>query len=541
MIVHIPDLLHATPWESTELPRARQLLSYAFVSGDSDGALHRFLDQAQVGPVRFQAGAAGAELFLGSLVEQSMAFTSQGFSAPMSLAWLQRVISSPPRDPASVGFRQAIHAELAEDETACRELVRLYRALVELREDLDTPSVLGGGYFTQKRVDVLGRIKDCIDLAASSFGRARSGLRRVRDYALEVQQTPGYQDLAELLDYEGHMAEVQLGVRVGADGRLRELEIVQVEVSTSPFHLGPLGRLWTHLRLLWQGVRLTEAGLVARWVERIFEGIADDLSYLPELIGHLEVYLAGLAFTSRCRQAGLSTCLPSLVPAAPLRLEAAFNPHLLGGEQRVVPCDLSTSGPERSVLVTGPNSGGKTRLLQTVALVQLLGQSGFPVPAASATLRPVSGVFVSLSVRTRADQREGRLGMELLRIRDLFEAARPGALVVLDELCSGTNPAEGEEIFHLVLDLLDRLGCDALISTHFLRFAGALAQHPAGLSLDFLQAEQGPEHRPTFQFVQGVASTSQARHIARRLGVTREALEALVDEHRGEEALDECA
>ena len=57
------------------------------------------------------------------------------------------------------------------------------------------------------------------------------------------------------------------------------------------------------------------------------------------------------------------------------------------------------------------------------------------------------GLVVSLIQETKADQAEGRLGMELVRIRELFEQLPPGAMVILDELCSGTNPSEGEEIF----------------------------------------------------------------------------------------------
>src|SRR5258706_9760782 len=90
------------------------------------------------------------------------------------------------------------------------------------------------------------------------------------------------------------------------------------------------------------------------------------------------------------------------------------------------------------------------------------------------TLAP--GLVVSLIQETKADQAEGRLGMELLRIRSLFERLPPGAMVILDELCSGTNPSEGEEIFELVVRMLTRLKPQAFITTHFLAFAARLEQ-----------------------------------------------------------------
>jgi DNA mismatch repair protein MutS2 len=136
---------------------------------------------------------------------------------------------------------------------------------------------------------------------------------------------------------------------------------------------------------------------------------------------------------------------------------------------------------------------------------------------------------VSLIQETHADQSEGRLGTELIRIRRLFERLPPGAMVILDELCSGTNPSEGEEIFELVVKMLTRLKPQAFITTHFLAFAARLEREHKITELRFLQVELGPEHKPTYQFVSGVARTSLAGQAAERLGVTGEQLMSLVE------------
>jgi len=139
------------------------------------------------------------------------------------------------------------------------------------------------------------------------------------------------------------------------------------------------------------------------------------------------------------------------------------------------------------------------------------------------------GLFVSLSHEASSDQREGRLGTELLRIRRMFEQLRFGSLVILDELCSGTNPSEGEEIFELVVSLLAELEPQAFITTHFLQFASRLAKERPVSRLEFLQVELDAHENPTYGFVPGVATTSLAERTAERLGVTREALKELVD------------
>jgi DNA mismatch repair protein MutS2 len=223
-------------------------------------------------------------------------------------------------------------------------------------------------------------------------------------------------------------------------------------------------------------------------------------------------------------------CLPEFEDEAEPHggIEALFNPFLLLEERPPKSADIA-AGEHALVVITGPNSGGKTRLLQALALAQLLGQAGSFVPARRAALQVRRGLFVSLSHEISSDQREGRLGTELLRIRRMFEQLRFGSLVILDELCSGTNPSEGEEIFELVVSLLAELEPQAFITTHFLQFASRLEKERPVPRLEFLQVELDAQQNPTYGFVPGVATTSLAERTAERLGVTREALRELVD------------
>ncbi len=279
-----------------------------------------------------------------------------------------------------------------------------------------------------------------------------------------------------------------------------------------------------------RGFRFGDGEVMARLIDAVFDGIEDELIPLVQLVGDLEFYLGALGFRDLARSAGLAVCLPELVPpGAPRALHGLFNPLLLAHGVTPVPCDIATDRHATTVLVTGPNSGGKTRLLQSLGLAQLLAQSGVFIPARAGELALAPALVVSLIEETKADQSEGRLGTELVRIRALFERLPPGAMVLLDELCSGTNPSEGEEIFELVVRMLTRLEPQAFITTHFLAFAARLANEKRISDLRFLQVELGADHRPTYQFVPGVARTSLAGHAAERLGVTGEQLLALIE------------
>jgi DNA mismatch repair protein MutS2 len=306
------------------------------------------------------------------------------------------------------------------------------------------------------------------------------------------------------------------------------------ENTGNRFHVGPLSRWFSRLRLLLFGYRVREEELLGRLLQGVFDGIEEFLWMSFQVRRDIEFYLAALGFKAFAERRGLAVCLPELQtrasdgPPPPSEFERLYNPLLLLEERAPKPCDLRLGGGAL-LIITGPNSGGKTRLLQAIGLSQLLSQAGFFVPARRARLSLRDGLFVSVVEEAVADAREGRLGTELLRIRHLFENLAWGSLVIVDELCSGTNPSEAEEIFRLVLDLLSEIEPQAVVSTHFLYFAAQLQAERPMQGLEFLQVELDAAQSPTFGFVEGVAETSLARRTAERLGVTREALRELIE------------
>jgi DNA mismatch repair protein MutS2 len=390
-----------------------------------------------------------------------------------------------------------------------------------------------------RRIDILRDVKHTLDLIDTGFASAKSGLSRIATLARRVRESKGYKDLCDLLDHEGHLATVDLRVKLGQDGRLRGFEIIRAaENSQNPFYIGPLRRFFARISMLTRGYRMREAELMGRLANQVFDGVQEAVVALLALGLDLEFYLAALALRERAASAGLEMCLPEFIEAEKdgegAEFEALFNPLLLLESKPPRPCDLKL-GASALVVITGPNSGGKTRLLEAVGLSQLLAQAGMFVPARRARLRFRDGLFVSLIQEVTADQQEGRLGTELLRIRRMFERLDFNSLVILDELCSGTNPSEGEGIFELVVSLLAELEPQALITTHFLEFAARLSKERPVAGLGFLQVELDANNDPTYGFVPGVAPTSLAGRTAERLGVTREALEALVREKKREQ------
>ncbi|MBL8720362.1 MAG: DNA mismatch repair protein [Myxococcales bacterium] len=525
--VDAPDLLDPTPTRRVDGRKAGETLTFAFAQGVAGDTWHEMFAAAALPKTRFSVDAFARDLFVADLVAGCRTTVIDGVRTQLPAKWLERVLSRPPEDVAVVEFRRAILGELAEHGEQRKALEDLHGRLRELLDQLQMVPARNTDVL-RRRLDILATVKACLEFMAASFPGVRSGLARIPAFASEVMASDGYRALLELLDYDDHLATVDVRVRVGSDGRVRGLALAKVEENTrSRFARTPLGRWVARLVLLFRGFRFDAEELIARAVEQVFEGLEQTVLALMQLSYDLAFYLAALSFRANAQKAGLDVCLPSIVDEGGTRIEGLWNPLLLAHEKHIVPSDVAMDPPFLTLL-TGPNSGGKTRLLQSIGLCQLLGQCGFFVPARSATLRRTHGIFASFGQPPAADASEGRLGTELLRVRALFETLPVGGLVLVDELCSGTNPSEGEDLFRLVLTLLSELEPQGYLSTHFLTLASDLERSPPYERLSFLQVELDERGVPTYRFQPGVAKTSLAHKTAARLGVTRDDLSALV-------------
>ncbi|MFO0759395.1 MAG: DNA mismatch repair protein [Byssovorax sp.] len=525
----IPDLLSVEPALRIDASALGEVLVFAFATGGAVESFDDILARASLPPTSWDRAHFARDLFLEQLVEHAFPVRIGGRAFEPCRRYLLRAITEPPRAMEEIAFRRAILDELATSKTARAELEAIYVELVRLRTMLCSGRITSA---TLRRLDILRSVHTALSLLSTSFAGARSGLARLRDFGEAVTRSPAYERLDALLDHEAHLGTVDLRVRVGSDGELRTFQILAVrENSDNPFHTSAIGRWISRIRLFLRGYRMNGGEVVEQLFDDVFTGLEGSLVLCFQLLGDIELYLGSLGFRDRAAAKGLDVCFADLVEGsagATMRFSALFNPLLLGDKLAPVPCDLRVEHAASVVIVTGPNSGGKTRLLQAIAVGQLLAEGGLFVPAKEARLPRMRGLFVSLIEDARADQPEGQLGMELLRIRRMFEHLEPGSLVLLDELCSGTNPSEGEEIARLVISLLPELRAQVFVTTHLLQFAARLAEERPIARLSFLQVELGERDVPTYGFVPGVAKTSLAHKTAARLGVTRDELLSLI-------------
>jgi len=528
------DLLHAQPQLRLRTEPFGHLIAFAFATGAGTEEWERAQSARDLDPSGFQPACFTQGLGLSSLVEK-FGFTIAGrHHRPNRKAALQ-VLEAPPKERASVALRHAILRELVERPELAKAVEHAWLCIDALEQALLSKQLGQRLSFIHRRVEILRKLAEAIDVLDTPFSLASSELKRIAAWGSAVRSSRAYSNLHKVLDHEDHLASVDIQVRLGYDGQIRNLAIVKVEENTAdPHHRTPWQRFFARMRFWFRGYVLRDSEILGRLVESLFESVQPLVAQLVNLRLDLEWYLCALDFRTRVEKVGLRACLPEWAgnSGETTALHGLFNPFLMSADHAPIPCNLETPG-EQIVLITGPNSGGKTRLLQSVGLAQLLAQTGFFVPAAQARLAWRTGLFVSAYEESNVDQDEGRLGTELVRIRNIFERIQRDQLVIVDELCSGTNPAEAEALIRFVLELLDRFGPLAFITTHFLEFARSLSEQPPIARISFIQATLDPQQKPTFQFGPGVASTSLAAQTAARLGVTREALEALIQSRIG--------
>ncbi|MEM9189362.1 MAG: DNA mismatch repair protein [Myxococcota bacterium] len=538
----VPDLLHGEPRRWGDLSGAAELVRFAFEGGDCAGAFDEIIEATPLAPSSFRKDSFADQLFLEDLIKACFQPAIEGKPYSFHRRLMIRILTSPPEQAEDVVVRHEVFRALLRDEGLRGDVERLALALRALRAALEAPPG-EASQNVRRKIEALQALKDCIDALSDGFSDTDTVLSRLRPMGAKMKANDAYRRLSELLALEGHLATVDVRLSLGADGRIRGFGVLAVsEDSANALLPTPLRRFLQRLSAFFRGYRYAEQEVVVRLLDSVFAPLVDSIVACIGLIGPLEFYLAGLSFDRVARARKLHAAIPEFVdpPLAPStdadrvdverRLVGLYNPLLWLQNSDPRPATLESSRHDALIILTGPNSGGKTRLLQAVAIAQLLGQSGLLVPAREALLVRAPTMFVSLVVESDAAQVEGRLGTELLRIRHLFEELQPGSLAILDELCSGTNPMEGEAIFEMVVSLLPRVRPQVLISTHFLGLAARLAEERPYESLDFLAVELDDQERPTFGFVPGVAETSLAHKVAARLGVTRGELEELVEQ-----------
>ena len=247
--------------------------------------------------------------------------------------------------------------------------------------------------------------------------------------------------------------------------------------------------------------------------------------------------------------------IPEFSETTEMRLEGARHPVLedkLRRENRaIVAMTLALGGEERVLVISGPNTGGKTVALKTTGMAALAAQSGIPVAAQRAVLPLFDRVLVDIGDEQSIAADLSTFSAHMLNLKTMLEAATPRSLVLVDEMGTGTAPEEGAALAVALLDEFRAKNCIVLATTHHDRLKTYASTTPgvvnAAVEFDDVKL------RPTYRLMVGVPGGSSGIAIAQRLGIapeiiekarallapeTREAADLIAYLHRSRDELD---
>ena len=197
--------------------------------------------------------------------------------------------------------------------------------------------------------------------------------------------------------------------------------------------------------------------------------------------------------------------------------------NLLGQNREIVPISVSLNRTSHILVISGPNTGGKTIALKTVGLLTTMALSGIPLPAVSANICVFSQILADIGDRQSIAENLSTFSSHLVNIREILEKVKSPALVLLDELGTGTDPAEGSALGVAIVEELRQRGITAVVTTHHngLKMYASRTPQVSNASVEFDEASL----RPTYRLLHGIPGSSSGLEIARRLGLEEQLLE----------------
>jgi DNA mismatch repair protein MutS2 len=411
-------------------------------------------------------------------------------------------------------FRNKIRPDGSLEDRASPELARIRREIDKQRRTIQESlrgylrSLAEGGTVQDELVTIRGerfvipvKIEQKRRVPGVVHGSSSSGQTVFVEPIETIEQN---NDLVRLLDEEQaeiHRILLEMTRRIGeyADGIRGSIEILaELELQ---FAKARFAEDYFCVSVTFSGAASTHL---------VTEEIADSRRY------------------GRPRELALSEVEGSLPGQARLVLHNARHPllerNLKSKNGKVVPITIELEGNRRELVITGPNTGGKTVTLKSVGLLALMAQSGIPVPADRAEFPVFDAILADIGDYQSIEQNLSTFSAHVTNIDFISRTATSQSLVLLDELGSATDPEEGAALAVAIADHFRQIGCVAIISTHHtsLKVYGVNTPGVVNAAVGFDEATL----QPTYELRVGVPGASAGINIAQRLGLNFQIIDA---------------
>jgi DNA mismatch repair protein MutS2 len=387
--------------------------------------------------------------------------------------------------------------------------------LVELRQRIGTFREIAA--LIIQTVNQQGEI---LDSASPALAKIRTDLRAAYQRLMERLQSiltsqtyrTAIQEPIITMRNGRYVIPVRSDMRGVVRGAVHDHSSSGATLYVEPFQTSELNNRWRELQLQEQ----EEIERILRFIAERIAAQAPSLLSTVNALAELDVALAKARFGG-----AVHGTLPAVASDGRLELVQARHPLLTG---QVVPISVRLGGDFRHLLVTGPNTGGKTVALKTVGLLTLMAQSGIPIPAEPGSRVAVfDGIFADIGDEQSIEQSLSTFSSHLNNIIRILDELTDRSLLLLDELGAGTDPAEGSALARSLLTYLLRTPARVMATTHYseLKAFASTTDEVENASVEF----DVETLSPTFRLSIGLPGRSNALAIASRLGLRPEIIE----------------
>ncbi|MEW9699709.1 endonuclease MutS2 [Paenibacillus sp. SI8] len=418
--------------------------------------------------------------------------------------------------------------ELLDISTTLFGSRRLKRFVVAVHEEYAIPMLKDQVDLLTENKQLEDKINSCIDenavvvdSASPELGRVRSELRtgeaRVRERLEQMIRNSSVQkmlqDVLITIRNDRYVIPVKAEYRSSFGGMIHDQSASGATLFIEPESIVQLNNKIRELKL-------KEEVEIEKILRMLTELVAEQVDFL---VSDVEL-LAQLDFTFA--KAGLARELKATQPRLNDRgfIKIKRGRHPLISAEAVVPLDLELGNDYSQIIVTGPNTGGKTVSLKTVGLLSLMAMSGLFVPAEEGSqLCVFDAIYADIGDEQSIEQNLSTFSSHMTNIINILRDMTPKSLVLLDELGAGTDPAEGSALAISILDYIHQIGCRIIATTHYSELKAYAYQKPGTInaSMEFdIQTLS-----PTYRLLVGVPGRSNAFAIAERLGLSRRIIE----------------
>jgi DNA mismatch repair protein MutS2 len=362
----------------------------------------------------------------------------------------------------------------------------------------------------------LARIRREVDIA---HGRIQSKLENI----IQSSKNTSYLQEAIITRREGrYVIPVKTQFKDKIPGVVHDRSASGVTLFIEPLSAVDLNNAWRELQLEEE----EEVRRILAALSHVVGENAEDIGKTVEALAELDVAFAKARYAD-----AIDASKPELVAFADRSDEhPGSTVHLLGARHplldpdRVVAIDVDLDEQTHVLVITGPNTGGKTVSLKTVGLLTLMGQTGLHIPAEPGSrLSPFKGVYADIGDEQSIEQNLSTFSSHMTNIISFLDEADSRSLVLLDELGAGTDPAEGSALARALLEHFRRRKSTTFVATHYpeLKTYAQLTPGVRNASVEF-----DPETlSPTYRLTIGLPGRSNALTIARRLNMPEQIIE----------------